>query len=374
VFVVLAALFTAAALASLSIGTAYQPARQSAVSGWQAWLTPLRGFAVLAGRGVRLMITLFFAQTTMRGLLNVFVVLVATSVPGGSEVLAGSLFVAMGVGGLIGAAVGAVLGGSRRGALWLAVGLFLWGLPVLVIGVWTGPTVAWLALAALGFGNALLDIFGFSLLNRLFPDHVAGRAWGAVHAGAAAMVALGSLAAPLLVALLGLTGAMVLTGSLLALAPWLVWPWLRRLDAQVGGKDEDIDLLRRVPLFAPMSMIGLERLARVAQPITMTAEETIVREGDRADGFYVIADGEVSVWQHGRHIRGLGPAEAFGEIALLETGPRTATVIAERPGRLLRVNSEGFVAAVTGHRPTDDVVRGRVATYHSDDERRQREQ
>ncbi len=373
VFGVLAVLFAAAALASLSIRTAYQPAQQNAVSGWHAWLAPFRGFAVLAGRSVRLMITLFFAQTTMRGLLNVFVVLVATSVPGGSEALAGSLFVAMGVGGLVGASVGAALGGSRRGALWLALGLCLWGLPVVVIGLWTGPTVAWFALLALGLGNALLDVFGFSLLNRLFPDHLAGRAWGALHAGAAATVALGSLAAPLLVSLLGLTGAMVLAGSLLALAPWLAWPWLWRIDAQVGGRQEDIDLLRRVPLFAPMSVIGLERLARAAQPITMAADQTIVREGDPADGFYVVADGEVSVWQRGRRVRALGPADAFGEIALLEAGPRTATVIAERPGRLLRVNSEAFVAAVTGHRPTDDVVRGRVATYHSEDELRRGE-
>ena len=41
-----------------------------------------------------------------------------------------------------------------------------------------------------------------------------------------------------------------------------------------------------------MSVIGLERLARAAQPITMAADQTIVREGDLADGFYVVADGE----------------------------------------------------------------------------------
>ena len=59
-----------------------------------------------------------------------------------------------------------------------------------------------------------------------------------------------------------------------------------------------------------MSVIGLERLARAAQPITMAADQTIVREGDPADGFYVVADGEVSVWQRGRRVRALGPADA----------------------------------------------------------------
>lgn len=156
VFAVLAVLFAAAAVVGLSIRTPYQPAQQSAVSSWQAWLAPLRGFAVLAGRGTRLMVTLFFAQTTMRGLLNVFVVLVATSIPGASEALAGSLFAAVGVGGLVGAVAGAALGGSRRGAWWIAVGLCLWGVPVALIGLWTDPTVAWLALAVVGLGNALL--------------------------------------------------------------------------------------------------------------------------------------------------------------------------------------------------------------------------
>ena len=341
VFAVLAVLFAAAAVVGLSIRTPYQPAQQSAVSSWQAWLAPLRGFAVLAGRGTRLMVTLFFAQTTMRGLLNVFVVLVATSIPGASEARRQSLR-----GGRRGRPGG---GGRGRRAGRESTGGLVDCCRTVLVGR-SGRADRPVdrpdgGLARSGCrrpGQCAADVFGYSLLNRLFPDHLAGRAWGAFHAGSAAVVALGSLAAPLLVLLLGLPGAMLLTGSLLALLPWLAWPWLRRIDAQVGGPEEDVALLRRVPLFAPMSVIGLERLARAAQPMTVTADQTIVREGERTDGFYVVTDGEVSVWRSRQRVRTLGPAEAFGEIALLEAGPRTATVVAERPGRLLRVNSEAF--------------------------------
>ena len=59
-----------------------------------------------------------------------------------------------------------------------------------------------------------------------------------------------------------------------------------------------------------------------------------------------------------------------GEIALLERGPRTATVTTVAPSRLLVLDRDRFVTAVTGHRPTDDLARALVASLHEDDEHR----
>jgi hypothetical protein len=366
---VLAVLFAVAAVVSLSIRTPFQPVQQARSSARQAWLAPLAGFSVLARPGLRLAITLFLAQTTMRGLLNVFVVLVAVSMPGGSEARAGGLFIAMGVGGLIGAV--AALGlGPRRASRWIAVGIVAWGLPVVAIGLWPDATSASVALAALGFGNALLDVSGYTLVNRLVPDHLAGRAWGAFSALGAAVVALGSLAAPVLVATVGLTGAMVGAGTVLALAPLLTWRWLRRLDGLASGRIEDVESLRRVPLLAAMSLVGIERLARGAREQHRAPGETVVGQGDPADDFYVIADGAAAVMRDGREVRRLGPGDAFGEIALLVPGPRTATVTTTAPTRLLVLDRESFVAAVTGHRPTDDLARRGVALLRSADQER----
>ena len=329
VFGVVAGLFAVAALAAVAIRTPYQPAVQDVATGGRDWLAPLRGFAVIFGRDVGLTSALVLAQTTMRGLLNVFVVLAAASLPVDSEALTGSAFVAMGIGGLIGAFVAAGLSGSRHSARWMAVGVTMWGLPVVVVGLWTGPSTMLAMLALIGLGNAVLDVFGYSLLNRMFPDHLAGRAWGAFHAASAAVVALGSVMAPVLVSALGLTGAMVLTGAVLAASPWAVWPWFRRVDARAAGRVEDVELMHRVPTLAPMSLIGLERLARAATLVTVAAGETVVREGEPADCFYVVAEGSLSVSQTGSPVRHLGPGTCFGEVGLLERAPRSATVVAD---------------------------------------------
>ncbi|GAA3551608.1 hypothetical protein GCM10022197_03190 [Microlunatus spumicola] len=370
VLAVLAVLLAGAAVVAVSIRTPFLPARQARGSTRQAWLAPFLGFRVLARPGLRLAIALFLGQTTMRGLLTVFVVLVATSVVGGSESLAGSLFIAMGVGGLVGAVVGMGLG-PRRGSRWIALGIALWGIPVVVIGLWPGVGVAAVALAVLGFGNALLDVSGYTLVNRLVPDHLAGRAWGAFNALGAAVVALGSLAAPPLVAGLGLPAAMVLTGAVLALAPVVTWRWLGRLDGMAGGRTEDVELLRRVPLFAALSLVGLERLAQSARARAVPPGEVVVRQGEPAADFYVVATGAVAVSRDGHDVRRLGPGDAFGEIALLEPGPRTASVTSVEDTRLLVLDRDGFVGAVTGHRPTDDLARERLASLHSADAERE---
>jgi CRP-like cAMP-binding protein len=76
------------------------------------------------------------------------------------------------------------------------------------------------------------------------------------------------------------------------------------------------------------------------------------------------------VHQDGREIARLGPLESFGEVGLLQNGPRTATVRAQGAGRLLALDSESFIAAVTGHRDTDTVAHDRVAGYLARDRSR----
>ncbi len=313
------------------------------------------------------MIALFWMQTTMRGLVNVFVILVATAGVGGSDARAGTLFAAIGVGGLVGAAFGLGSGSGRAGTGRFAAGVCLWGLPVLVIGIWTEFSVALVALIVLGVGNAIQDVYGFSLVNRLVPDHLAGRAWGAYYAVQAATVALGSVAAPLLVSLVGLSWAMIVTGAALALAPVVLWPKLRAVEALAGGRSEHVALVREVALFAPLSMIAVERLARAAQEHLVEPGAVVVGQGEPADGFYVVVEGDFSVHRDGAPVRRLGRAASFGEIGLLDDVPRTASVVAESAGRLLRLDGEAFVAAVTGHRPTDDVARMTMGHYRDED-------
>lgn len=372
VFVVLAFIYTAAAVTSGLIKTPFRPARRVGVKPGRPWLASLEGFRLLLRSGTRTIFALFFLQATMRGLLNVFVVLFAVS-GGGSEADAGGLFAAVGVGGLIGAVVALGLGGGRRGVVWFALGISFWGAPFVVIGVWNDHSVAYVALAVVGLANAFADIYGYSLFNRLFPDHLAGRAWGAFYSGNAAAVALGSVCAPVLVSAVGLSWAMMISGTVLTLAPVVLWPRLRAVQALAEARAGDVELFRALALFSSLSLIAIERLARAAHESEVAAGSVVVRQGDLAEEFFVIVEGDLSVWQDEHELRRLGPGGSFGEIGLLETVHRTASVRADTPSRLLSLDSYSFIAAVTGHSPTGHLARDTVDQILSDDAQRVRD-
>jgi CRP-like cAMP-binding protein len=112
------------------------------------------------------------------------------------------------------------------------------------------------------------------------------------------------------------------------------------------------DLLTRVPLFEEVDRVALARLAAHLDPLELAAGETVCRQGEPGDCLYVVATGLLGVHVHdaddrvSRRIDGLGPGDFFGEMALLTGEPRSATVRAETPSRLLRLERERFEALV----------------------------
>ena len=235
-FLALAVLFLAAGLVSLRISTAYQPARPAPAAGLRRLTATLSGFTVLFQPAILPVSALFRGQTVMRGLLNVFVVVLAMQDEASGRV--GSYFAAIGVGGLVGAAATGRAGGGARNARWFGLGISLWGGAVLAIGLHPSPATAYAALAVLGLGNALADVHGYTLLHRLVPDHLAGRAWSAHWSCSAASVALGSLAAPVLIGALGIRGAMLLSGAALVLACALLLRRLGVVDRLATGRPD----------------------------------------------------------------------------------------------------------------------------------------
>jgi CRP-like cAMP-binding protein len=93
----------------------------------------------------------------------------------------------------------------------------------------------------------------------------------------------------------------------------------------------------------------MERVMTNMTPVQVGPGGVLIREGDVGDLFYVIVEGEVEVTSHGEHLGTLGPGAYVGEIALLRDVPRTATVVARTPLRLLALHREPFLLAVTGH-------------------------
>jgi CRP/FNR family transcriptional regulator, cyclic AMP receptor protein len=92
-----------------------------------------------------------------------------------------------------------------------------------------------------------------------------------------------------------------------------------------------VDALRRVPLFADLNEAELGRIASVFKQRRFSAGETVIQQGSGAAAFFVIDSGEATVLVDGQERRTLGPGDHFGEMALIDAGTRTATVIAARP-------------------------------------------
>lgn len=105
---------------------------------------------------------------------------------------------------------------------------------------------------------------------------------------------------------------------------------------------EKILMLKGTPLFSTVAAEDLSALARTAEERSFAAGQDIVREGESGDELFVILSGRVAVHRAGAEVTTLGPGEAFGEISVLDAGPRTATVTAEAATDVLAVTSEEF--------------------------------
>jgi CRP/FNR family transcriptional regulator, cyclic AMP receptor protein len=113
-----------------------------------------------------------------------------------------------------------------------------------------------------------------------------------------------------------------------------------RPDRPLGKRGAD--LLAQVPLFEGLSRRHLKQIAEHADEISFRRRETIVEAGRPGGSFFVIVEGEVKVLRGGRVIGRAGPGEFFGEISLLDGGPRTASVIAETPVVAIRLFKASF--------------------------------
>jgi len=108
-------------------------------------------------------------------------------------------------------------------------------------------------------------------------------------------------------------------------------------------------LLKRVPIFEGLDNRELERIAASMKQRKFGAGDTVTTEGQGGVGFFVIEDGEARVTIHGDERRRLGPGDYFGEVALLNDSPRTATITAETELRCYGMTSWDFKPLVESH-------------------------
>jgi len=294
----------------------------------------------------RLVIGLTMAQTFVRGCLNVLIVVAAFRVFHGGAAAVGYLTAAIGVGGLIGA-VGAMTLGGRRLAAPFGLSLVFWGVPIVLIAPRPYFAAAILLLAVVGAANSVEDVAVFTLLQRVIPDEMLTRILGLVWGLAMGGVAIGSIVAPAIVRGIGPRPAFVLVGSILPLLTLLAYRPLVEIDRTVAPPAA-LELIDRVPMFAPLSIAAKERIASNLISVPIRAGDVVIRSGDHGDRFYLVGTGELDIDADGRHSTA-GPLDYFGEIALLRDVPRTATVTAAADSQLYALQRDDFLSAVTGH-------------------------
>jgi MFS family permease len=293
----------------------------------------------------RLVVSLIVAQTFVRGCLNVLIVVAAFQVFDAGGEAVGYMTAAIGVGGLVGAVGAMTLGGSRL-AITFGHSLVFWGLPIMLMALWPDLAPAILLLALVGAANSVEDVAVFTLLQRIVPNELLTRVLGVLWALAMGGVAVGSIAAPLIVDLIGARAAFVAVGAILPLLALVTYSRLGEIDRAVVPAPE-LGLIEQVPMFAPLSCAAKERVAANLVPLSVQAGELVIRAGDAGDRFYIVGDGELDILADGVH-KTARQADYFGEIALLRDVPRTATVTATVDSELYALQREDFLESVTG--------------------------
>ena len=285
-----------------------------------------RGFrTVLSDRNLRLLTALFFGQTVIAAASLVFEVAIALRLLHIGRPGVGLLEATIGVGGIVGGFLALGLAGRKRPSFHFGVGIILWSAPLLLLAAWPTIAAAVLMMALIGMGNSLVDVNGFTVLQRVAPEEVLSRVFGAVESMLIAGMGLGALLMPLFIATIGLRPGLAILGLAVSAAGLAAFPGLNRIDTTMRPPARAA-LVANNEILAPLSEAVQEELARSLIEVDVPVGEAVVVEGDPGDRFYLIEQGSAEVSKGGVVVGRLGPGEAFGEIALLRDVPRQATV------------------------------------------------
>lgn len=118
---------------------------------------------------------------------------------------------------------------------------------------------------------------------------------------------------------------------------------------------EKVLILKAVDLFSEIPGRDLARIAQVTEELVIGRAESLMKEGELGDSLFILVEGEVEVRKGRQAIAQLGPGECVGEMALLDSEPRSATVRAAEDVRVLRLDRDAFDELMDGH---VDIARG----------------
>jgi len=306
------------------------------------------GFRVIArDRKLRLVGALVTAQSAVDGMCEVLIVVFAVDILNTGARGVGFINTAYGVGAVLGGGYAIARALRNKVASDLAVGVVLSALPLLLIVASASQFSVFATAIPIGIAMALVEVNAVTAIQRLAPERLIGRVFGAIEGAAILGTALGASLAPFLVDAVGLRTTLAIVALVVGIPALAALPVARALDRTLEPP-EDLALLQSLTIFAPLGPARLDALARHLVRVEVTAGTAVITEGEVGDMFYLIKTGRVSVSQQDRFLREEGPGEYFGEIALLRGVPRTATVVATEETLLLGLSRADFLGAVQG--------------------------
>jgi hypothetical protein len=321
------------------------------------------GFTTIkANHDLVMVLVLVCTQTVVAGASLVYAVIFAVDIVGTGPEGVGYIDSVFGVGAIVGGFFAIARAARSHIANDLAVGTILWALPLLLVVAWPSPATVFASAVVMGFGNPLVDVNFATIVQRITPDAVLGRVFGAFEGSLIAGMAVGSAVMPFLVHWVGLRPALTILALAIALPAFAYLPRCRRLDTTLV-EPEGTSLLRAIPMFSPLTRATLENLARQLTHESAPAGTVVVREGEESDRFLVISSGSVRVTQGDQVLRTEDVGDYFGEIGLLRDVPRTATVTAVEDTDLLSLSRADFLDAVSGEESrmaADDIIARRL--------------
>jgi hypothetical protein len=300
-----------------------------------------------------------YGQVVTRGLLNALIVVAAIDLLSMGQPGPGILTASLGIGGLVGMVFAMASRRSDRLVRTEIVALVFWGAPLAAIGIVPLPQIALAAMIVIGVANATYDVALFTILQRGSPNEDRSPVMSVLEVVIGLGGVSGSLLAPLFLFVLGPRGALIAGGLLLPILAAVMYLRIGRLERVTVVDEDTVHLLQTVPAFAELPMTAVERVAAGLVPVAAPAGTALMTQGEMGDTFVVIATGEVEVLVDDRPIHRLGRGAGVGEIALLRSGPRTATVRAITDVTGYQVDAATFLAAVAG--PAAAAVTNRMA-------------